>query len=324
MRPTATAQSALRTPLNGILGTEARVRILRALTSAEGPISAGDVAHRASLRPSGVRIALAELVDVGIIEMIGGGSRRLVQIARRHPLAKALADFFAAEREYFERIMSRIQQAASAAFLPPVAHVWLEGSVATGRDRPGDPLMVGILAHDTSVETSVAALRNALAPVEAEEDVTIEVRPLTYADLETLTAAERAALTDVIPLVGVAPLSPLVQPSGARRNTRVHGDLDARALALGEAIARKLKSDPTLVVRARRTIARRLPRASARERQTLEEWDRILTTSSIPRLRRFLVDPGARATRLRQSLPFLNALSPSERDAIVRGDVERP
>lgn len=318
MRPTATAQSALRSPLNSILGTEARVRILRVLTSTEGPITAGEVAHRAALRPSGVRIALAELVDVGIVEMIGGGSRRLVQIARRHPLATALTRFFAAERSYFERIVNRIKRAALEAFPTPVAHVWIEGSVATGRDRPGDPIVVGILAHDTSIETNVAALRQSLAPVEAEEDITINVRQLTHADLETLTSTEREVLVDVIPLVGLSPLSPLVQPSGPRRNTRVHGDLDARAVALGEAIAKKLKSEPTLVSRARRTIARRLSRASASERKTLEEWDRILATSSVAKLRRLLVDPGARATRLRQSLPFLDALSPSERDAIVR------
>jgi hypothetical protein len=39
---------------------------------------------------------------------------------------------------------------------------------------------------------------------------------------------------------------------------------------------------------------------------------------SLPRLRRFLVDSGERATRLRQTLPFVDALSNDERDAILK------
>jgi hypothetical protein len=42
------------------------------------------------------------------------------------------------------------------------------------------------------------------------------------------------------------------------------------------------------------------------------------------RLRRFLVEPGERATRLRQTLPALDLLTPAERNAVLgsASDVE--
>jgi hypothetical protein len=40
----------------------------------------------------------------------------------------------------------------------------------------------------------------------------------------------------------------------------------------------------------------------------LVEWRQILRTQSPTRIRKLLVDPGERATRLRQTLPFLDAI----------------
>jgi hypothetical protein len=85
-------------------------------------------------------------------------------------------------------------------------------------------------------------------------------------------------------------------------------------------IADRLKQDPALVDETRRYIERRLPGASPGERLELEEWRDILATMSAARLRRFLVRDDARAARLRQSLPFLSALSPDERQAVVAAD----
>jgi hypothetical protein len=57
--------------------------------------------------------------------------------------------------------------------------------------------------------------------------------------------------------------------------------------------------------------------ASLAEQRELREWDRVLQTMSLARLRRFLTDRGERATRLRQTLPFLDALSSAERKALL-------
>jgi hypothetical protein len=74
----------------------------------------------------------------------------------------------------------------------------------------------------------------------------------------------------------------------------------------------------------RQHVANRAKKASAQERRELLEWDRILATMSPSRLRRFLVEPGERATRLRQTLPALDLLTPAERNAVLASmsDVE--
>src|SRR5262245_5376560 len=96
-----------------------------------------------------------------------------------------------------------------------------------------------------------------------------------------------------------------------------------RARRLAAAIAERLEMDPTLVPRARRFIADRLTRAAPGEQRPLREWDRILQTMSTARLRRFLVDPGERATRLRQTLPFVDALTANQRKQRTRHRVAR-
>ena len=98
---------------------------------------------------------------------------------------------------------------------------------------------------------------------------------------------------------------------------RSHAEHDQRARRLAVAIAAKLKWDPGLARIAQQHIARREKRASPQERRELQEWARILTTMSPDRLRRFLVEPGERATRLRQTLPALEILTPAERDAVL-------
>ena len=85
-------------------------------------------------------------------------------------------------------------------------------------------------------------------------------------------------------------------------------------------VASKLSRDPTLIERARDYVKRRLEKASPAERRTHEEWDRILRTMSPARLQKFLVDPSERAKRLRQSLPFADALTAAERKHLLEAD----
>ena len=64
------------------------------------------------------------------------------------------------------------------------------------------------------------------------------------------------------------------------------------------------------------SIVDHLKTCSAREQKELIEWKRILQSMSIPRLKRFLVDDSERAIRLRQSSPFVGALSQDELEEI--------
>lgn len=167
-------------------------------------------------------------------------------------------------------------------------------------------------------------MRAAVEELEPQFDVTIEVRGITPADLESLPADQRDYLADALPLAGVPPEAFVARPREGKPNRKIrsHADHDARGLALASAVAEKLARDPSLRARARAQIARRLPAASPRERLELEEWDRALRTTSPARLRSFLINPGERATRLRQTLPFLGTLTSAERESALATGVQ--
>lgn len=316
VRPPAAALSALRAPLDRILGTAASVRVLRVLTQLDTPLAGSEVARRARLNPSGTRRTISALIDLGILEFVGAGPRQLVRLRRQHPLAAMLTELFAAEAERFDSLIASLQSAL-ARLRPPPRAAWVQGPVATGDDEPGDPIVLGLLTTTKRLADALAELEVELAALETTFDVTISVRGWTSAELSTLPDDELAQLDEVLPLLGPAPMLLGAGETPSARPARTHRDHDRRALALARAVADRLSRDPTLIERARKHIARRIERASPGEHSDLREWDRLLRTMTLPRLQRFLVDPGERATRLRQSLPFLDVLSEEERKRIV-------
>lgn len=324
MRPILNRQSALRAPLNDILGTEANVRLLRALAATAAPMSPSRLAEATGLHLSGVARALATLEETGIVEFVGAGSRRPVAFRRSHPLASAIDALFVAERARFDRIVEQLRDAARA-LVPPPAAVWLEGPVVDGSDRREDALVIGVLGTARDLDSVTLALQDALDDVVVEQDLNLEVRGRTLADLSAASPRELQSLACVIPLLGAPPLA-IVRGGESRPATRAravaerrmtHAELDAQGLAVARAIAERLKSDPSLVEQARAYVTSRLALASAAEQHELREWERILRTRSLPNLRRFLVDAGERATRLRQTMPFLAVLSAEEREGVV-------
>ena len=313
MRSPSQSHSALRAPLNDILGTEVNVRILRLLTTTSVPMSKAAVARRTALNASGVGRSIEELIDQGIIESLGTGSRRLYRLRKEHPLASPLIDLFAAELARFASIVDGLRSAVHRLKPPPRA-AWIQGPVADESDKPGDPVIVGILASAKSVDQTAEQLRAGVSALELAHDVTIHVQGLTSADCSALPTDEREDLEETVPLLGPGPLDLLSDrhAENATSRQRSHGDLDRRALVLARAVAARLSEDPVLIERAQQHLERRLRQASARERKEHEEWDRILRTMSLARLKRFLVESSERATRLRQTLPFVDALSRKE------------
>lgn len=323
MRPTARPESALRTPLNDILATEANVRMLRVLTATGAPVNAAELARRTLLQRSSVHRALKALETTGLVVRVGAGARSQVHLSSRHPLAAAIEGLFAAERARAAAIVAGLKEAVTALSSPPAA-AWLEGPVAKGSDKPGDAVVLRVIDRGSTLATTSEALRDAVEDLERRLDVTIEVRGATPADVAAMPADERDQLRSAISLMGVPPQGFLAgsQPSH-RRTIRSHADLDERARAIAAAVADKLAKNPSLIENARARIALRLASASSGERKELAEWDRLLRSTSPSRLRRFLVDEGERATRLRQTLPFLDILTEDERNAAFRVQDER-
>ncbi len=320
MRPTKRPQSALRYPLNHILGTEAAVRVLRVVLLSDIPIGISELARRAELQASGVARVCTRLEDLGVIEAVGRGAHgRQYRRAQRLAFASQLVALFSEERNRAQQIIADLRSAVHN--LSRAA--WIEGPVALGTDRPGDVIVVGIVVEPGEVERARVQAWRHLLHVQQKHDLTIELNVLTMADLKTAGRARHAELDRVLLLAGPAPLDLVRAASPPRKEAaprvRHHGDLDARSRELARAIADRVRRDPSIVEDAKRFLERRIPSASPAERLELEEWQGILDSMSIPRLCRFLVRDDARATRLRQSLPFLGVLSAKERKQLVHG-----
>jgi hypothetical protein len=95
---------------------------------------------------------------------------------------------------------------------------------------------------------------------------------------------------------------------------RSHEWIDARSLALHEAVAARLEAEPDLLEVARANLKRWLASTPA---EPLREWQRLLDTVPMPRLLQLLRSPDEEAAQLCQSSPFAGLLSPEERQAIL-------
>lgn len=322
MRPTARQQSAIHFPLNHILGTEANVRVLRAIYLSDIPIGVAELARVTALQRSGVARVCVRLEDLGVIETVGRGPRnRQYRRADGFPLANRLSSLFQEERSRGDQIINDIRRTVLSVG-GGVRSAWIEGPVATGDDLPEDSIEVHALVDSAHIDRVRNTLWQALVTVQQNRDVAIDLRVESQADLETASPDHVSRLTHIILLAGPAPLdllhpgADLATPNMATPH-RNHSLRDEQALALAYAIAARIKRDPSIVEAAKRYVTRRLAAASPGEQLELREWNDLLSTRSPARLARFLTESSERATRLRQSLPFLDALPPDERKAIL-------
>jgi hypothetical protein len=233
-----------------------------------------------------------------------------------HPFARALRSLFRAEAARADAIAKHVRRAASSVAPPPRA-VWM---VHPAPSRGLEVLQIGVLASPREVDGAAQVLRSQLREMERREDLVVEVRGYTAADLAVLSAAEREALSGAVPVLGLSPESGVVVgESGTRAALRVrdHADLDQRVLAIARAVGERIVRDPTLIERAQKYVREYLTSAPSGERKEMEEWAAILETMPPSRMQKFLVNKGERATRLRQSLPFLGALTPAERTTLL-------
>jgi len=105
-----------------------------------------------------------------------------------------------------------------------------------------------------------------------------------------------------------------------------HQFLDDFALAYHLAVAKRLRERPDAVIeRARQNLNRWLEGVvfGPGERQSIEEWRKILDESDIGRLIRIITDTSEEGQRLRSSSPFVGTLTPEERLEILAACEQR-
>lgn len=304
MRPTNAKQDPLKAPLNQILASEVNVRILRELSATEHPMGRATVARRARLNASGVRRSLDRLARLGLVEITGSGRNQAVGLRDRHPLAQPLRQLFQAEREIYERLVKAVQAAVMEGDSLAQA-VWLESP----EERSPGTVDVGVLATPDHIDDAVRSVEAGLQALAPEIVTSFVVHGYTDADLLVADAHTGRRLRDVTLLMGWIP-SRWREPGGGP--IRSHRDLEARSLEMGRWIADQLTNDPAILSNARHWIDRQLTARPGPGTRDLEEWKQILSDLSIRQIQSLLREDSPRATRLRQSSPFLEAMTAAD------------
>jgi hypothetical protein len=105
-----------------------------------------------------------------------------------------------------------------------------------------------------------------------------------------------------------------------------HQFLDDFALAYHRAVAVRLRVEPEAVLSHARPNLNRWLEGDAfgsGERQSVEEWQKILDGSDVRRLIQIITDTSEEGQRLRSSSPFIGTLTPEERLEILAACEQR-
>lgn len=222
VRPPQVPSSAYATPLDIILGTPLRVRILRALDEAGDVRHMQELARRTAANPTALRRAIEPLVESGLVEQVGQGRGAVFRVNQAHPFSAALGSVFDIERRRKEAIPETVRAWAEQAKPAPLA-VWVYGSVARRDDEftsdvdlalvaPGPPAwpkgaheLVPIVAR-RNADAMASQLRAQLEAVAATMRLSPSVVVMLPSEFLALEKANRTLwrglVTESQPLVG--------------------------------------------------------------------------------------------------------------------------
>jgi DNA-binding MarR family transcriptional regulator len=306
MRPIVYNQNLLIHPLNELLSTEAHVRILRVLANdVEGSLTATDAAEKAGITIQGAFKAIKRLNRSGYVIQVGGGRKRQFILRRNDELVKALLNLFNAESDRYNLLIESIIKKIKIPKNPPRS-VWIESYPLEHED----PIVLGVIHQTRFLSIFVNQFRKELQTVEEKFDITIEVLGYTKADIPELP------VRDIKLLYGLPPYRENNIINIISKNMH-HQNVDENLLKVCRVLASFIERDTSLVRRARRHVKKLLSEDNDLTTKDLNEWEYILDSYSPRRLSNFLSSKSERATKLRQSCPFLAILTNGEKKQLI-------
>ena len=300
MRPISIHHNTLRYPLDFIMGSEANVRLLRVLIhEVDSSLSATNAARLAGLTPAGARRALDRLLDSGLIEQVGSGRALQYKLRNQDPFLQHLAILFEKEGERYDSFLSSLRNAILD--FTEIRTAWLNHDPI----RSGAPIEMCVVADAKAIDWISEELRARLKNIEKEYDLIIEVNIFTRADSPTPSSNAEfiVSMEANRDIEGGQPQS--------------HALKDQRSLLMAQEITKMLRSDPSLITRAKHHLNRLLHDKQGAATNAISEWRQLLETYSPRQISQMLVSTSSRANRLRQSSPFFAVLTPEERDRLL-------
>ena len=202
----------LRTPLDDLLSSRSKLRLLRRLANGHNDLSGRELARRAGVTWRAAELALRDLVQLGVVRRADARGQARYSLVGTHVLiAHAVAPLFEAERAWIEVVRREISRALRPEGGGPQDIRWagLYGSAARGEDRPSSDLDVAVVAESV---TATARVRLQLQMPETRSRLLARIGrspsvlvypPAHWRKLIAANAEMRLALTrDAIRLMG--------------------------------------------------------------------------------------------------------------------------
>lgn len=140
----------LHHPLDAVLGSVSKIKLLRALLPLDRPVSLREAARLAGISPPAAMRPLDDLVKMGILELRTATSQHLYTVNRQHVIVRdGLVPCFTSELERMRAIGEALREAlgVDAYFRPTVLSAVVFGSTARGNDQPGSDLDLLVIAE---------------------------------------------------------------------------------------------------------------------------------------------------------------------------------
>jgi predicted nucleotidyltransferase len=141
------------TPLDQVMSSAGKVRLLRALSATGSPVSGREAADAAGIAVQPAQRALAELVTMGVVRREQTRSQHLYTLNRENYLVQSLTPLFRVEEERVARVFAELGRLGTGELRSRIEGLYLYGSAARGEDRIGsdfDVLAVAATAGDVN------------------------------------------------------------------------------------------------------------------------------------------------------------------------------
>ena len=135
-------------PLDALLGTRAKIGVLRVLVGSATPLGYREVSRRSGMAYRSIELAIKELVILGFLERTEGSRERLVRLSSAHRLSPTVQDLLRAEEDFHPALRAELRVLAEAGLRDGLLSVAIVGAATRGSERIGEPLELLLLARD--------------------------------------------------------------------------------------------------------------------------------------------------------------------------------
>lgn len=200
----------LATPLDDLLSSRSKLRLLRRLVDGHDDLSGRELARRAGVTWRAAELALRDLVHLGVLHRTDARAQSRYTLVGTHTLVRdALVPLFGAERVWAGAVRRGLRDALRARGQGNRDIRWagLYGSTARGDDRPDSDLDVAVVANSVAGAARVRQAMHEAGPrlaVRFGRAPSVLVFPASHwrGLVERDAGMRRALTTDAIPLLG--------------------------------------------------------------------------------------------------------------------------